>query len=130
MTYAGADESSVDGYLPRRVIRMKVDAESLVALCAPRPIFIGGGISEQGEAWTDPYGQYLTAAAASPIYELLDKKGLVMDDTMDYNGKKIPMPVTDKAYLSGDIAYRRHHEGHVAAPNYPAFKEFILKYWK
>jgi hypothetical protein len=130
MTYAGADESSVDGYLPRRVIRMKVDAESLVALCAPRPIFIGGGISEQGEAWTDPYGQYLTAAAASPIYELLGKKGLVMDDAMDYNGKKIPMPVTDKAYLSGDIAYRRHHEGHVAAPNYPAFKEFILKYWK
>jgi hypothetical protein len=53
-----------------------------------------------------------------------------MDDVTDYNGKKIPMPVTDKAYLSGDIGYRLHHGGHVAAPNYPAFKEFILKYWK
>ncbi|MDR2126675.1 MAG: glycosyl hydrolase 115 family protein [Prevotellaceae bacterium] len=130
MSYAGVDESSVDGYLPRKVIRMKVDAESLVALCAPRPIFIGGGVSEQGEAWTDPYGQYLTAVAASPVYELLGKKGLVMDDVTEYNGKKIPMPVTDKAYLSGDIGYRRHHGGHEAAPNYPAFKEFILKYWK
>jgi hypothetical protein len=130
MTYVGVDESSADGYLPRKVINMPVDAESLVALCAPRPIFIGGGVSEQGEAWTDPYGQYLTAAAASPVYELLGKKGLVMDDVTEYNGKKIPMPVTDKAYLSGDIGYRRHHEGHVAAPNYPAFKEFMLKYWK
>jgi hypothetical protein len=130
MSYVGVDKSSADGYLPRKVINMPVDAESLVALCAPRPIFIGGGISEQGEAWTDPQGQYLTAVAASPVYELLGKKGLVMDDVMDYNGQKIPMPVTDKAYLSGDIGYRRHHGGHEAAPNYPAFKEFILKYWK
>jgi hypothetical protein len=130
MRYVGVDESSTDGYLPRKVLHIPVDAESLVALCAPRPIFIGGGVSEQGEAWTDPYGQYLTAVAASPVYELLGKKGLVMEDVMDYNGKKIPMPVTDKAYLSGDIGYRRHHEGHVAAPNYPAFKEFIFKYWK
>ncbi|MDR1348489.1 MAG: glycosyl hydrolase 115 family protein [Prevotellaceae bacterium] len=130
MRYLGVDESSTDGYLPRKVINMPVDAESLVALCAPRPIFIGGGVSEQGEAWTDPYGQYMTAAAASPVYELLGGKGLVMDDVTDYNGKTIPMPVTDKAYLSGDIGYRRHHEGHVAAPNYPAFKEFMFKYFK
>ena len=130
MTYLGVDESSTDGYLPRKVIDMPVDAESLVALCAPRPIFIGGGVSEQGEAWTDPQGQYMTAAAASPVYELLGKQGLVMNDVADYNGKKIPTPVTDKAYLSGDIGYRRHHGGHEAAPNYPAFKEFILKYWK
>jgi hypothetical protein len=130
MRYAGVDESSTDGYLPRKVLHMPVDAESLVALCAPRPIFIGSGISEQGEAWTDPQGQYLTAVAASPVYELLGRKGIVMTDVMDYNGKKIPVPVTDKAYLSGDIGYRRHHGGHEAGPNYPAFKEFIFKYWK
>ncbi|MDR1406786.1 MAG: glycosyl hydrolase 115 family protein [Tannerella sp.] len=130
MTYAGVDESSADGYLPRKVIHMPVDAESLVALCAPRPLFIGSGSIEQGEAWTDPYGQYMTAVAASPVYELLGKKGIVMNDATDLSGKKIPMPVTDKAYLSGDIGYRRHHGGHEAGPNYPAFKDFILKYWK
>jgi hypothetical protein len=130
MSYLGVDESSLDGYLPRKVISMAVDAESLVALCAPRPIFIGSGVSEQGEAWTDPYGQYLTAVAASPVYELLGKKGIVMNDVADCNGQKIPTPVTDKAYLSGDIGYRRHRGGHEAAPNYPAFKEFIFKYWK
>ncbi|MDR1783684.1 MAG: glycosyl hydrolase 115 family protein [Dysgonamonadaceae bacterium] len=130
MIYAGVDESSADGYLPRKVLRMPVDAESLVALCAPRPIFIGSGEVEKGDAWADPYGHYLTAVAASPVYELLGKKGIVMNDTMDYNGKKIPMPITNKAYLEGDIGFRRHQGGHEAGPNYPAFKEFILKYWK
>jgi hypothetical protein len=130
MRYAGVDESSTDGYMPRKVLRMPVDAESLVALCAPRPIFIGSGDVAKGEAWADPYGMYLTAVAAGPVYELLGKKGVVMNDVMEYNGKKIPMPVTDKDYLSGDIGYRRHHGGHEAAPNYPAFKTFMLKYLK
>ena len=130
MRYAGVDSSSTDGYLPRKVIGMTVDAESLVALCAPRPIFIGCGSSDQGDAWTDPYGQYLTAVAASPVYELLGKKGIVMNDAMDYNGQKIPYPMADKAYLQGDIGYRRHRGGHEAAASYPAFKEFIFKYWK
>jgi hypothetical protein len=129
MIYAGVDKSSTDGYMPRKVINMPVDAESLVALCAPRPIFIGSG-SEQGDAWADPYGHYLTAVAASPVYKLLGKKGIVMEDYTDYNGQKIPMPVTDKSYLSGDIGYRRHNGGHDPAPNYQTFKEFILKYWK
>jgi hypothetical protein len=130
MKYAGLDESSTDGYLPRKVMKMPVDAESLVALCAPRPIFIGSGASEAGDAWTDPYGQYLTAVTASPVYELLGKKGIIMDDKINYNGKNIPMPTLDKAYINGDIGYRQHKGGHEAGPNYPAFLEFISKYWK
>jgi hypothetical protein len=129
MQYAGVDESSTDGYMPRKVKQMPVDAESLVALCAPRPIFIGSGSPDAGDAWADPYGHYLTAVAASPVYELLNKKGIVMDDVMTYTGQKIPMPVSNKDYLQGDIGYRRHSGGHEAAPNYPAFKNFILKYW-
>ncbi|MDR1763052.1 MAG: glycosyl hydrolase 115 family protein [Dysgonamonadaceae bacterium] len=130
MIYAGVDESSKDGYLPRKVLQMPVDAESLVALCAPRPLFVGCGSDTAGDAWADPYGHYLTAAAASPVYQLLGKQGLVMNDTMDYRGQKIPYPVTDKAYLQGEIGFRRHAGGHDAAPNYPTFKEFLLKYWK
>ncbi|MDR2119179.1 MAG: glycosyl hydrolase 115 family protein [Tannerellaceae bacterium] len=130
MRYAGVDESSVDGYLPRRVMRMPVDAESLVALCAPRPLFIGSGDETKGEAWADPYGLYRTAAAASPVYELLGRKGLVMHDAVDYRGKTIPMPQVNKAYLEGYIGYRRHAGGHEAGPNYPAFREFMKKYMK
>jgi len=52
-----------------------------------------------------------------------------MKDSMVWDDKKIPMPLTDKAYLDGDIGYRRHRGGHVASPNYPAFADFVNKYW-
>jgi len=130
MIFAGIDESSVDGYLPRKVLQMPVDAESLVALCAPRPLFIGSGSSQAGDAWVDPYGHYLTAVIASPVYELLGKKGIVMEDITNNNEQNISIPILDKAYITGDIGFRMHSGGHVAGPNYPAFKDFILKYWK
>jgi hypothetical protein len=130
MRYAGLDESSTDGYLPRKVKQLPVDAESLVALCAPRPLFIGCGDFGKGEAWADPYGHYLTALAASPVYELLGKQGIVMNDVMDYKGQPIPMPKINTSYLQGEIGFRRHSGGHEAGPNYAAFKDFLLKYWK
>ena len=128
LKYIGLHPSSTDGYMPRKVMDMPVDAESLLALCAPRPVFIGCGRPQAGDAWVDPYGQYLTTVAASPVYEFLGRKGLVMDDVMDYKGQTIPMPVINKDYIEGDIAYRNHGGGHMAAPNYPAFLAFIRKY--
>jgi cell wall-associated NlpC family hydrolase len=127
LKYVGLHPGSTDGYMPRKVMDMPVDAESLIALCAPRPVFFGSGRPEGGESWIDPYGTYLAAAAASPVYELLGKKGLVMNDVMICNGQKIPMPVIGKDYIEGDIGYRNHGGGHVAGPNYPAFLEFLQK---
>lgn len=103
-------------YLPRKVELLPVDAHSIVAMCAPRPVFFNGGTTSQ---WSDPYGIYLTAAAASPVYELLGKKGLVMND---------PKPQIDKAYIEGDLGYRYHEGGHVDTPDWPAFFEFAHKY--
>jgi len=127
LKYVGLHPSSTDGYMPRKVMDLPADAESLVALCAPRPIFLGTGRPEAGDSWVDPYGTYLTAVAASPVYEFLGKKGLIMDDTFDYNGKAIPMPVIDKPYIEGDIGYRIHNQGHIATPHYPSFIEFIRR---
>ncbi len=129
MAYTGVDESSKDGYMPRKVLQMKVDAESLVALCAPRPLFVGSG-DYVGDAWVDPYGQYLVCVAASPVYELLGKKGLKMEDVMSYKGKNVPLPVTNKAYMDGDLAYRKHDGGHSAYQHYPSFAEFAARYFK
>ncbi len=128
MKYVGVHPSSTDGYLPRKVLDLKVDAESLVALCAPRPILIGSGSEVPGDAWADPYGQFLTAAAASPVYELLGKKGVQMADFIEYNGQRVPFPRVDKDYLVGDIGYRRHNGGHSAMQNYPAFALFAARY--
>ena len=63
--------------------------------------------------------KYLTAAAASPVYELLGHTGLVMEDDK---------PQVDKAYIEGDLGYRYHEGGHTDAPDWPAFFEFARKY--
>lgn len=103
-------------YLPRKVADLPVDAHSIVAMCAPRPVFMNGGTTSQ---WSDPYGIYLTAAAASPVYELLGLKGFIMEDSK---------PVVDKAYIDGTIGYRYHEGGHTDAPDWPAFFEFAKKF--
>ena len=55
---------------------LPVDAHELIALAAPRPLFIGAGTLEQGDGWVDPKGMFMAAAAAGPVYRLLGKKDL------------------------------------------------------
>lgn len=51
----------------------KVDTHCLLALMAPRPILLSTGVKD---GWSDPYGEFLAAEAATPVYELLNKKGI------------------------------------------------------
>jgi len=104
-------------YLPRKIEDCPVDAHSLLALCAPRPILLNGGTNS---SWTDPYGQYLTTVKASPVYELLGVRGIIITD---------PKPIVDKAYIDGNIAFRYHNGGHTDAPEWPAFFEFASKHF-
>ena len=99
-------------YLPRKIENCPVDAHSLLALCAPRPVMLNGGTTS---TWQDPYGVYLTGKYATPVYELLGVKGLVMPD---------PKPIVDKAYIDGKIGYRVHEGGHTDTPEWPSFLEF------
>lgn len=105
-------------YLPRKIENCPIDAHSILALCAPRPVFINAG---NRSTWADPYGMYLTTVYASPVYRLLGKKGIVMPD-----GK----PLVDVGYTAGDIGFRYHDGGHTDAPDWPAFFEFAAKYFK
>ncbi|AWL08304.1 hypothetical protein HME7025_00432 [Aquirufa nivalisilvae] len=97
---------------------LPIDAHELIALCAPRPIYIGVG--GNGDSWADPYGMYLAGKEASPVYELLGKKGLVSDSA----------PRINEAKTQGEIAFRMHDKGHVTGPNWPNFIEFASKYLK
>ncbi|MFY9159123.1 alpha/beta hydrolase family protein [Aquirufa ecclesiirivi] len=95
-----------------------IDAHELIALCAPRPIYIGVG--GNGDSWADPYGMYLAGKEASPVYELLGKKGLVSDSN----------PKINEGLTQGNIAFRMHDKGHVTGPNWPNFIEYASKYLK
>jgi hypothetical protein len=55
---------------------LPVDSHMLLALSAPRPLFIGAGNPEQGDAWVDPRGMFMSAVAATPAWTLLGKRGL------------------------------------------------------
>jgi hypothetical protein len=100
---------------------LPVDSHELVALCAPRPVFIGAGQPiATGDGWADPKGMFLAAVGAGPVYKLLGKKDLGSTE----------FPPGETALISGDVAYRQHGGGHTDLPNWPTFLTFAGRYMK
>ncbi len=97
---------------------LPVDSHELVALCAPRPLFISVGSPEVEGQWIDARGMFLAGVAAEPVYELLGKKGLGTAD----------LPPIETALTDGEIAFRRHRWGHTAGPNWPTFLKWASRY--
>jgi len=98
---------------------LPVDSHELIALCAPRPVFIGAGAT-QGDGWVDAKGMFMAAAAAGPVYRLLGKNDL---GTTQF-------PPIGTALIGGDLAFRQHEDGHFPGPNWPTFLKFASRYMK
>jgi hypothetical protein len=98
---------------------LPVDSHELIALCAPRPVFISAG-STNGDAWVDAKGSFMAAAAAGPVYTLLGKKDL---GTTNF-------PPIETGLMNGDITFRQHSKGHTDAPNWPVFLDFAARYFE
>lgn len=105
---------------------LPIDNHELIALSAPRPVFIGGGSSTgdgyanpKGDAWADARGMFLAEVDAGPVFRLLGAKDLGTN----------AFPPMGTALLSGDLAFRQHPYGHTPSPNWPAFLEFAGKYF-
>jgi hypothetical protein len=98
---------------------LPVDAHMLIALAAPRPLFIGAGTVEHGDGWVDPRGSFEAARAASPAYRLLGVPGLVGET----------YPAVGESRTDGRIGFRQHEDGHSNAPNWPAFLDFAARAW-
>ena len=98
---------------------MPVDSHELVALCAPRPVFISAGATK-GDGWVDAKGSFLAAAGAGPVYRLLGKKDM----------GTIEFPPIETTLIDGDVAFRQHSGGHTPGPNWPTFLTFAGRYIK
>jgi hypothetical protein len=100
---------------------LPVDAHQLIALCAPRPVFISYGAptgpGSEGQ-WVDQRGSFLAAVAAGPVYRLLGGRDLGTDQ----------YPETGVALVDGEIAWRQHEGGHTTGPNWPAFLDWAARY--
>ena len=121
---------------------LPVDSHELVALIAPRPVFISAGrgpdlnpdgtiATREGnngavtavninDAWVDAKGSFLAAAGAGPVYTLLGKKDLGATE----------FPPIDTTLIAGDIGFRQHTGGHTDGPTWPTFLTFADKYIK
>jgi hypothetical protein len=96
---------------------MPVDAHMLIALSAPRPVFITGGTTDQ---WSDPKGQFLAQVAASPVYELLGAKGIGATE----------LPPVDTTLATGDLGWHYHTGGHnLTVDEWKAFLTFMDRYF-
>ena len=97
---------------------LPVDQHMLIALCAPRPVYVNGGLTDQ---WSDPKGEFLALAAAGPVYRLLGAKDLGVTE----------VPELDKPVTTGSLAFHYHSGGHTAVPaDWKAFLDFADRHYK
>ncbi len=104
---------------------LPVDSHELIALCAPRPVFISYGIPEKGDAkWLDQQGSYMATVAAGSVYKLLG----AADIGVSHNYAREKMPPVNTSMLNGHLAWRQHDGGHTDGPNMKYFIPWANKF--
>lgn len=82
-----------------RESELPIDQHELLALIAPRPLYIASAASDK---WADPESEFLAGVAASPVYKLLGRAGLESDS----------MPEVSVPLQGGSIGYHVRPGGH------------------
>jgi hypothetical protein len=97
---------------------LPVDAHLLIALNAPRPVFITGGTQDQ---WADPRGEFLAAVAAGPVYRLLGQRDLGTAE----------LPPLDTPLIAGKLGFLYHTGGHsISTDDWNTFLDFAERHLK
>jgi hypothetical protein len=111
----GASAASFGAKTPNDI---PIDAGELIALCAPRMVFVSYGSPAGGDPpWVDQRGGYMASVQAGAVYRLLGVKDLGVGD--DYQHAQLPPIGT--GLLDGSLAWRQHDGGHTDAPNVKYF---------
>jgi len=73
--------TAFDNYAGRED-ELPVDQHQLLALIAPRPIFLGNA---RRDVWSDPNGTFRAARGASPVYWLFGHNGMAQSGMSDFD---------------------------------------------
>jgi hypothetical protein len=102
---------------------LPVDSHELIAMCAPRPVFLSAGkggydAEPNGDSWVDAKGTFLAGVGAGPVYKLLGAKPMSVTE----------FPPIETLVADGDVAFRQHSSGHTDGPNWPFFLDFAAQH--
>jgi hypothetical protein len=97
---------------------MPFDSHMLLALVAPRPLYVASAVEDQ---WADPKGEFLGAVAASEAYRLLGLKGLDVGATM---------PGVDHPVGDGHVRYHLRSGKHdITAYDWQQYLDFAARHF-
>lgn len=96
---------------------LPVDQHMLLALCAPRPLYLSDAIEDD---WADPRKAFEAAVLAGEVYRVLGRTGLCSEE----------FPEVHHPLLDGDIAYHVRTGGHgLIQYDWEQYLKFLNRYF-